>query len=171
METLELLEELLADYQGTLLIVSHDRQFIDNTVEECFFFEGNGVLNQYIGGYFDAKQQQENYHASQAVQSQNQKKNEPLVSELVKQERPKAETKKVKLSYKEQRELEELPAKMEALEADIEALQTEVNSADFFSKEIAYTQEKLQALAEKEAELEQAFERWEMLENIKNGNV
>ena len=170
-ETLELLEELLADYQGTLLIVSHDRQFIDNTVEECFFFEGNGVLNQYIGGYFDAKQQQENYHASQAVQSQNQKKNEPLVSELVKQEKPKAETKKVKLSYKEQRELEELPAKMESLEADIEALQTEVNSADFFSKEIAYTQEKLQALAEKEAELEQAFERWEMLENIKNGNV
>ena len=170
-ETLELLEELLADYQGTLLIVSHDRQFIDNTVEECFFFEGNGVLNQYIGGYFDTKQQQENYHASQAVQSQNQKKNEPLVSELVKQEKPKAETKKVKLSYKEQRELEELPAKMEALEADIEALQTEVNSADFFSKEIAYTQEKLQALAEKEAELEQAFERWEMLENIKNGNV
>ena len=170
-ETLELLEELLADYQGTLLIVSHDRQFIDNTVEECFFFEGNGVLNQYIGGYFDAKQQQENYHASQAVQSQNQKKTEPLVTELVKQEKPKAETKKVKLSYKEQRELEELPAKMEALEADIEALQTEVNSADFFSKEIAYTQEKLQALAEKEAELEQAFERWEMLENIKNGNV
>lgn len=170
-ETLELLEELLADYQGTLLIVSHDRQFIDNTVEECFFFEGNGVLNQYIGGYFDAKQQQENYHASQAVQSQNQKKNEPLVSKLAKQEKPKAETKKVKLSYKEQRELEELPAKMEALEADIEALQTEVNSADFFSKEIAYTQEKLQALAEKEAELEQAFERWEMLENIKNGNV
>ena len=170
-ETLELLEELLSDYQGTLLIVSHDRQFIDNTVEECFFFEGNGVLNQYIGGYFDAKQQQENYHASQAVQSQNQKKNEPLVSELAKQEKPKAETKKVKLSYKEQRELEELPAKMEALEADIEALQTEVNSAYFFSKEIAYTQEKLQALAEKEAELEQAFERWEMLENIKNGNV
>ncbi|WP_455011122.1 ABC transporter ATP-binding protein [Haemophilus parahaemolyticus] len=170
-ETLELLEELLADYQGTLLIVSHDRQFIDNTVEECFFFEGSGVLNQYIGGYFNAKQQQENYHASQAVQSQNQKKNEPLVSEPAKQEKPKAETKKVKLSYKEQRELEELPAKMEALEADIEALQTEVNSADFFSKEIAYTQEKLQALAEKEAELEQAFERWEMLENIKNGNV
>ncbi len=169
-ETLELLEELLADYQGTLLIVSHDRQFIDNTVEECFFFEGNGVLNQYIGGYFDAKQQQENYHAAQA-ESQNKKKNEPLVSEPAQQEKPKAETKKAKLSYKEQRELEELPAKMEALEADIETLQTEVNSADFFSKEIAYTQEKLQALAEKEAELEQAFERWEILENIKNGNV
>ena len=169
-ETLELLEELLADYQGTLLIVSHDRQFIDNTVEECFFFESNGVLNQYIGGYFDAKQQQENYHVSQASQLQNQKKNEPLAAEPAKQEKPKAEAKKVKLSYKEQRELEALPAQMEALEAEIESLQTEISSADFFSKEVAYTQEKLQALADKEAELEQAFERWEVLESIKNGN-
>ena len=169
-ETLELLEELLADYQGTLLIVSHDRQFIDNTVEECFFFEGNGVLNQYVGGYFDAKQQQENYHVSQASQLQNQKKNEPLAAEPAKQEKPKIEAKKVKLSYKEQRELEALPAQMEALEAEIESLQTEISSADFFSKEVAYTQEKLQALADKEAELEQAFERWEVLESIKNGN-
>ena len=169
-ETLELLEELLADYQGTLLIVSHDRQFIDNTVEECFFFEGNGVLNQYIGGYFDAKQQQENYHVSQASQLQNQKKNEPLAAEPAKQEKPKIEAKKVKLSYKEQRELEALPAQMEALEAEIESLQTEISSADFFSKEVAYTQEKLQALADKEAELEQAFECWEVLESIKNGN-
>ena len=169
-ETLELLEELLADYQGTLLIVSHDRQFIDNTVEECFFFESNGVLNQYIGGYFDAKQQQENYHVSQASQLQNQKKNEPLAAEPAKQEKPKIEAKKVKLSYKEQRELEALPAQMEALEAEIESLQTEISSADFFSKEVAYTQEKLQALADKEAELEQAFERWEVLESIKNGN-
>ena len=169
-ETLELLEELLADYQGTLLIVSHDRQFIDNTVEECFFFEGNGVLNQYIGGYFDAKQQQENYHVSQASQLQNQKKNEPLAAEPAKQEKPKIEAKKVKLSYKEQRELEALPAQMEALEAEIVSLQTEISSADFFSKEVAYTQEKLQALADKEAELEQAFERWEVLESIKNGN-
>ncbi len=169
-ETLELLEELLADYQGTLLIVSHDRQFIDNTVEECYFFEGNGVLNQYIGGYFDAKQQQQNYHANQAEQLQNQKKNEPFVSESTKQEKPKTEAKKVKLSYKEQRELEALPTQMEALEAEIEALQTEISSADFFSKEVDYTQEKLQALANKEAELEQAFERWEELESIKNAN-
>ena len=169
-ETLELLEELLADYQGTLLIVSHDRQFIDNTVEECYFFEGNGVLNQYIGGYFDAKQQQQNYHANQAEQLQNQKKNEPLVSESTKQEKPKTEAKKVKLSYKEQRELEALPTQMEAREAEIEALQTEISSADFFSKEVDYTQEKLQALANKEAELEQAFERWEELESIKNAN-
>lgn len=170
-ETLELLEELLTDYQGTLIIVSHDRQFIDNTVEECFFFEGDGVVNKYIGGYFDAKQQQIQYHASLAAHSQNVKKNEPLAIEPVKAEKPKAEQKKVKLSYKEQRELEALPAQMEALEAEIEALQTEVNSADFFSKEASYTQAQLQKLAEAEMALEQAFERWEQLENIKNGNL
>ena len=174
-ETLELLEELLADYQGTLLIVSHDRQFIDNTVEECYFFEGNGVLNKYIGGYFDAKQQQENYHATLAAASQNVKKNEPLAKEeAVKKEavkeKPKTD-KKVKLSYKDQRELEELPAKMEALEAEIELLQTEVNSADFFTKDTAYTQGQLQKLAEAEQALEHAFERWEALENIKAGNA
>lgn len=170
-ETLELLEELLTDYQGTLIIVSHDRQFIDNTVEECFFFEGDGVVNKYIGGYFDAKQQQIQYHASLAANSQNVKKNEPLAIEPVKAEKLKAEQKKVKLSYKEQRELEGLPAQMEALEAEMEALQTEVNSADFFSKEASYTQAQLQKLAEAEMALEQAFERWEQLENIKNGNL
>ena len=170
-ETLELLEELLTDYQGTLIIVSHDRQFIDNTVEECFFFEGDGVVNKYIGGYFDAKQQQIQYHASLTANSQNVKKNEPLAIEPVKAEKPKAEQKKVKLSYKEQRELEALPAQMEALEAEMEALQTEVNSADFFSKEASYTQAQLQKLAEAEMALEQAFERWEQLENIKNGNL
>ena len=170
-ETLELLEELLTDYQGTLIIVSHDRQFIDNTVEECFFFEGDGVVNKYIGGYFDAKQQQIQYHASLAAHSQNVKKNEPLAIKPVKAETPKAEQKKVKLSYKEQRELEALPAQMEALEAEMEALQTEVNSADFFSKEASYTQAQLQKLAEAEMALEQAFERWEHLENIKNGNL
>ena len=170
-ETLELLEELLTDYQGTLIIVSHDRQFIDNTVEECFFFEGDGVVNKYIGGYFDAKQQQIQYHASLAANSQNVKKNEPLAIEPVKAEKPKAEQKKVKLSYKEQRELEALPAQMEALEAEMEALQTEVNSTDFFSKEASYTQAQLQKLAEAEMALEQAFERWEQLENIKNGNL
>lgn len=170
-ETLELLEEMLADYQGTLLIVSHDRQFIDNTVEECYFFEGDGVLNKYIGGYFDAKQQQENYHATLASNSQKIEKKQPLVEEQPNQEKPKAEAKKVKLSYKDQRELEELPAKMEALEAEIEALQAEVNSADFFTKDQAYTNEKLQKLADTEAALEEAFERWEELENIKNGNI
>ncbi|SUT93146.1 ABC transporter ATP-binding protein [Actinobacillus lignieresii] len=173
-ETLELLEELLADYQGTLLIVSHDRQFIDNTVTECYFFEGNGVLNKYVGGYFDAKQQQENYHATIAQNQPNKRSNSAENLQKTEEKQPlvaKSEpAKKVKLSYKEQRELEELPAKMEALEAEMESLQAEVNSADFFSKEPSYTQAQLQKLADAEMALEAAFERWEALENIKNGN-
>lgn len=174
-ETLELLEELLADYQGTLLIVSHDRQFIDNTVTECYFFEGNGVLNKYVGGYFDAKQQQENYYATIVQNQPNKRSNSAENLQKTEEKQPlvaKSEpAKKVKLSYKEQRELEELPAKMEALEAEMESLQAEVNSADFFSKEPSYTQAQLQKLADAEMALEAAFERWEVLENIKNGNL
>ncbi len=89
---------------------------------------------------------------------------------LVESEKPKQDmAKKVKLSYKDQRELEALPEKMEQLEAEIEALQAEVNSADFFAKDPNYTQTQLQKLADAEMALEQAFERWEALENIKNG--
>lgn len=174
-ETLELLEELLADYQGTLLIVSHDRQFIDNTVTECYFFEGNSVLNKYVGGYFDAKQQQENYHATLAQNQPNKRSSSVENLQKTEEKQPlvtKSEpAKKVKLSYKEQRELDELPAKMEALEAEMESLQAEVNSADFFSKDPSYTQAQLQKLADAEMALEAAFERWEALENIRNGNV
>lgn len=173
-ETLELLEDLLADYQGTLLIVSHDRQFIDNTVTECYFFEGNGVLNKYVGGYFDAKQQQENYHANITQNQPNKRSNSAETLQKTEEKQPlvtKSEpAKKVKLSYKEQRELDELPEKMEALEAEMESLQAEVNSADFFSKDPSYTQAQLQKLADAEMALEAAFERWEVLENIKNGN-
>ncbi|WP_420936710.1 ABC transporter ATP-binding protein [Actinobacillus pleuropneumoniae] len=173
-ETLELLEDLLADYQGTLLIVSHDRQFIDNTVTECYFFEGNGVLNKYVGGYFDAKQQQENYHANITQNQPNKRSNSAETLQKTEEKQPlvakSEQAKKVKLSYKEQRELEELPAKMEALEAEMESLQAEVNSADFFSKAPSYTQAQLQKLADAEMALEAAFERWEALENIKNGN-
>ncbi|MDP0377072.1 ABC transporter ATP-binding protein [Glaesserella parasuis] len=191
-ETLELLEEMLADYQGTLIIVSHDRQFIDNTATECYIFEGEGVVNKYIGGYHDAKQQQASYFASKApirpsdTSPRNQgegngnlQKNvekAPLVESENAPLRPadtsprkQGEGKKVKLSYKEQRELEALPEKMEQLEAEIEALQAEVNSADFFAKDPSYTQAQLQKLADTEMALEQAFERWEELENIKNG--
>ncbi|UKH15871.1 ABC transporter ATP-binding protein [Actinobacillus pleuropneumoniae] len=174
-ETLELLEDLLADYRGTLLIVSHDRQFIDNTVTECYFFEGNGVLNKYVGGYFDAKQQQENYHATLAQNQPNKRSNSAENLQKTEEKQPLVEksepAKKVKLSYKEQRELEELPAKMEAIEAEMKCLQAEVNSADFFSKDPSYTQAQLQKLADAEMALEAAFERWEALENIKNGNL
>ncbi|MDP8184263.1 ABC transporter ATP-binding protein [Phocoenobacter skyensis] len=168
-ETLELLEEMLTNYQGTLIIVSHDRQFIDNTATECYFFEGDGVVNKYVGGYFDAKQQQDNVFATRE-KSQKVVQKAPLKKEEPKQavtSTPK-NAKKVKLSYKENLELESLPQKMEQLEAEIETLQQEVNSAEFFAREPSYTNAQLQKLADKEQELEQAFERWEELENIKN---
>ncbi|WP_118855026.1 ABC transporter ATP-binding protein [Haemophilus haemolyticus] len=168
-ETLELLEEILTDYQGTLLIVSHDRQFIDNTATECYLFEGEGRLNKYVGGFFDAKQQQANFWASKAAEEQAKaKKSEPLKEEsAVKNDRT-SKPKSVKLSYKEQRELEQLPQLLEELETKITVLQTEIADPAFFQQAHDITDAKLKALADTESELETAFLRWEELEEKKN---
>jgi ABC transporter ATP-binding protein uup-1 len=168
-ETLELLEEILTDYQGTLLIVSHDRQFIDNTATECYLFEGEGRLNKYVGGFFDAKQQQANFWASKAVEEQAKaRKTEALKEEnTVKNDRT-SKPKSVKLSYKEQRELEQLPQQLEELETKITALQAEIADPAFFQQAHDITDAKLKALADTEAELETAFLRWEELEEKKN---
>ena len=168
-ETLELLEEILTDYQGTLLIVSHDRQFIDNTATECYLFEGEGRLNKYVGGFFDAKQQQANFWASKAVEEQAKaRKTESLKEEnSVKNDRT-SKPKSVKLSYKEQRELEQLPQLLEELETKMTALQAEIADPAFFQQAHDITDAKLKALADTEAELETAFLRWEELEEKKN---
>ena len=168
-ETLELLEEILTDYQGTLLIVSHDRQFIDNTATECYLFEGEGRLTKYVGGFFDAKQQQANFWTSKAVEEQAKaKKTEALKEEsTVKNDRT-SKPKSVKLSYKEQRELEQLPQLLEELETKITALQAEIADPAFFQQAHDITDTKLKALADTEAELETAFLRWEELEEKKN---
>ena len=168
-ETLELLEEILTDYQGTLLIVSHDRQFIDNTATECYLFEGEGRLNKYVGGFFDAKQQQANFWASKAVEEQAKaKKTEALKEEsAVKNDRT-SKPKSVKLSYKEQRELEQLPQLLEELVTKITVLQAEIADPAFFQQAHDITDAKLKALADTEAELETAFLRWEELEEKKN---
>lgn len=168
-ETLELLEEILTDYQGTLLIVSHDRQFIDNTVTECYLFEGEGCLNKYVGGFFDAKQQQTNFWASKAVEEQAKaKKTESLKEEnAVKNDRT-SKPKSVKLSYKEQRELEQLPQLLEELETKIAELQAEIADPAFFQQFHDITDAKLKVLSDAEAELEKAFLRWEELEEKKN---
>ena len=168
-ETLELLEEILTDYKGTLLIVSHDRQFIDNTATECYLFEGEGHLNKYVGGFFDAKQQQANFWASKAAEEQAKaKKTEPLKEEsAVKNDRT-SKPKSVKLSYKEQRELEQLPQLLEELETKITVLQAEIADPAFFQQAHDITDAKLKALADTEAELETAFLRWEELEEKKN---
>jgi ATP-binding cassette subfamily F protein uup len=101
-ETLELLEELIDSYQGTVLLVSHDRQFVDNTVTECWIFEGGGKIGRYVGGYHDARSQQSQYVAFK----------QPVAKKTEEPAAPKAEIVKrgtSKLSYKLQRELEQLP--------------------------------------------------------------
>ncbi|WP_434762815.1 ABC transporter ATP-binding protein [Vibrio fortis] len=161
-ETLELLEDLLANYQGTLLLVSHDRQFVDNTVMTSWIFEGNGVIEEFVGGYHDAQQQR-----SQVLQSRQVEK--PSKKAKVVEETPKtapAKAKPKKLSYKLQRELEALPMRLEELEAQIETLQEEVNEPNFFSNPVEQTQPVLDKLSAAEQELEVAFERWEELEAL-----
>lgn len=161
-ETLELLEEMIDGYQGTVLLVSHDRQFVDNTVTECWIFEGGGKIGRYVGGYHDARGQQVQHLAfKQPVVKKNE---EPaaLKAEIVKRASG-------KLSYKLQRELEQLPQQLEELEAKLETLQAQVADASFFSQPHEHTQKVLADLSEAEQELEQAFERWEYLEALKNG--
>ncbi|TOM53680.1 ABC transporter ATP-binding protein, partial [Vibrio parahaemolyticus] len=135
-ETLELLEEMLANYQGTLLLVSHDREFVDNTVTTSWIFEGDGVIEEFVGGYHDAKQQRDQ---ALAVRFSTEKpaKKEKVVEETPKTTQPKNNSKK--LSYKLQRELEALPAKLEQLESDIETLQEQVNDPEFFAKPVEQT--------------------------------
>ncbi|NIH11513.1 MAG: ABC transporter ATP-binding protein [Serratia symbiotica] len=161
-ETLELLEELIDSYQGTVLLVSHDRQFVDNSVTECWIFEGNGVINTFVGGYDDA-------HHQRATAK-------PIRTAVVSQSKPVAEKKiaqpkkpAAKLSYNLLRELEQLPQRLEQLEAEMEALQAQISDADFFTRPHSETQRVLTALATAEQTLEQAFVRWEALEAMKNG--
>ncbi|USD66533.1 ABC transporter ATP-binding protein [Vibrio sp. SCSIO 43136] len=159
-ETLELLEELLANYQGTLLLVSHDREFVDNTVTTSWIFEGNGKIEEFVGGYHDAQQQRAQVQASRQVEKPAKPTKQVEETPKTTQERAKPK----KLSYKLQRELEALPQKLEELESKIEELQAQVNTPDFFSKSVSETQPVLDELAAAEQELEVAFERWEELE-------
>ncbi|KES15945.1 ATPase component of ABC transporter with duplicated ATPase domains [Gilliamella apis SCGC AB-598-P17] len=169
-ETLELLEELVNDYQGTVLLVSHDRQFVDNVVTQCWFFEEQGRIGIYAGGYTDALQQQQQAKPVSA-QATNSKSNESAKSDSNKtnssnQTPEQAAKKKVKLSYNEQRELAQLPNKIEELETAIADLQAQIGHSDFFNQPHEITSPILQSLADKEAELEVVFERWEQLEAL-----
>lgn len=165
-ETLELLEELVNDYQGTVLLVSHDRQFVDNVVTQCWFFEEKGHIGIYAGGYADALQQQQQAQpvkVSTVNSSQQPKKESNTVNN---QNKESAVKKKVKLSYNEQRELAQLPSKIEQLEIAIADLQAQIGQSDFFNQPHDITGPILQSLSDKEAELEAVFDRWEQLEAL-----
>ena len=155
-ETLELLEELLIDYQGTLLLISHDRSFLNSVVTRSIVFE-NGTIGEYAGGYDDWLLQR----PEPVVEKTAPKAEKP--AEKPKAEKPAA---KKKLSFKEQRELEQLPAKLETLEAAIAALQATMGTAAFYQQDSATITAKQAELAALEAELEQAFMRWEELEQL-----
>ena len=165
-ETLELLEELVNDYQGTVLLVSHDRQFVDNVVTQCWFFEEKGHIGIYAGGYADALQQQQQAQPVKVstVNSSQQPKKESNTTNN--QNKESAVKKKVKLSYNEQRELAQLPSKIEQLEIAIADLQAQIGQSDFFNQPHDITGPILQSLSDKEAELEAVFDRWEQLEAL-----
>ena len=155
-ETLELLEDLLADYEGTLLLVSHDRTFLDNVVTSTLVFEGRGKVGEYAGGYEDWERQR-----SFSLTMPPKRARTPPRATFADGERGNGTR---KLSYKEQRELEALPAKIEALEAEQAQLHRMMAGAEFYrqpSDKIAATMERLQALTN---ELEACYARWESLE-------
>lgn len=151
-ETLELLEELLCNYDGTLILVSHDRTFLDNVVTSTLAFEGDGEIYEYVGGYEDWLRQSRQTKAKTDVKKAPAKE--------VKKE--KAEN-KVKLSYNDQRELDGLPKKIEALESEQEEIQQKVSEPEFYKGEQAEVDKTLARLAEIEKELEHAYQRWEEL--------
>ncbi len=158
-ETLELLEDLLAEYQATLLLVSHDRRFIDNTVTHSWYFEGDGRITEYVGGYGDLMVSRQQMKPA-VIPSKAKKTAESAQT-------PSVAKKGRKLSYKLQMELDALPSRLESLEQQLTDYQQQVNSADFFSQGNDETQKVLAALQACEDELETAFLRWEELEAMK----
>jgi ATP-binding cassette subfamily F protein uup len=154
LETLEILEEKLVEYQGTLLLVSHDREFLDNVVTSVLVFEGEGRVEEYIGGYADWFALMEQNKKAEAVK---------IAEQAVKKEKPKTGSAK-KLSFKEQRELEQLPALIERLETLQTQLTAEMNAANFYKQSPDAVAAKLEQLQTAEADLSRAYQRWDELE-------
>ncbi|MCL9675591.1 ATP-binding cassette domain-containing protein [Acinetobacter sp. ACZLY 512] len=163
MVTLELLEEMLADYTGTLLLISHDRAFMDNVVTSTWVFDGKGGIEEYVGGYQDYLMQRPN----QTVVDQK--------ADIKKaQAKAAANTapaqKKVKLSFKDQRELEQLPVEIEKLEAEQTQLSDQLTDGSWFVKDAVAATATSERLAEIEELLLEKLERWEALESLTKGN-
>lgn len=155
-ETLELLEELLTQYQGTLLLVSHDREFLDNVVSSTLVLEGEGKIGEYVGGYTDWLRQRPSALAP-SIKSLESKTVAAAAA-------PVAEAKR-KLSYKDARELEQLPRRIETLEADIAARSEAMNDPDFFRQDNAALTKANEALSKLQAELDTAYARWAELDS------
>jgi ATP-binding cassette subfamily F protein uup len=166
-DTLELLEDLLADYEGTLLLVSHDRTFLDNVVTSTLVFEGNGKFGEYAGGYEDWERCRQLRGEDESAESR-QTISAPASSASAAERRSGGPR---RLSYKEQRELEMLPEKIEALELEQARLHQRMGEADFYrqpSNKITAAIERLESIKK---ELESRYARWESLESLARGSV
>ena len=169
-ETLELLEEVVANYAGTVILVSHDRDFVNNCVNTCLYFDGTGQINQIVGGYDDV----DDYLALKEVQRKNMAEGLQKKSNNEKQHSSSSDKNSVpielvvakkKLSFKESRELEALPEKIDELENSIDEFQAQVNDADFFSQDEKITQKVLNQLSDCESNLEKVYARWQELDD------
>ena len=161
-ETLELLEEILTEYQGTLLLVSHDRQFLDNIVTSTLVFEGEGKISEYVGGYNDWVRQRpvKEVVAPAKAEAEDEAAKKPV-------DKPKKAS--TKLSYKLQRELDALPDELEAAEGAVEAQQAVCAAPDFYQGDHETVAAELAKLAELEQRLESLMERWVELEAMQEG--
>ncbi|MGH1539204.1 MAG: ATP-binding cassette domain-containing protein [Arenicella sp.] len=156
METLELLESLLVDFEGTLLLVSHDRSFLNNVVSSTLAFEGNGVINEYVGGYDDwLRQRPKTVVASEKTSTKS-------ISDAPKTPAKPAAAKK--LSYKDQRELDQLPQKIEELETKLAEQLAAMNEPSFYQQDPESIAEAGKQTKAWQEELDHCYARWEALE-------
>jgi ATP-binding cassette subfamily F protein uup len=161
-ETLELLEELLIDYPGTLILVSHDRDFLDNVVTSSLVMEGNGRVGDYVGGYTDWLRQRPIAARIAAAAAASPR----LTPQVVPTPKPAAVTAppKRKLSYKDQRELDELPGRIEALDAELTALTAKLQDPALYQQGSEAVNAANTRLAALQIELDAAYARWQSLE-------
>ncbi|PID46094.1 MAG: ABC transporter ATP-binding protein [Proteobacteria bacterium] len=166
-ETLELLEDLLMSYDGTVLIVSHDRTFINNIVTSCLVFEGDGVIREYIGSYDDCIRQQTERQAIEAKQKNPAKtaarQAQPKPVETANTQPSKKQDSGKKLSYKLQLELDNLPKEIEELEEKIASMEAEMASPEFFKQDHASSHAATEAYRALQQTLEEKYTRWETL--------
>jgi ATP-binding cassette subfamily F protein uup len=155
-ETLDLVEEMVADYAGTLLLVSHDRAFLDNVVTNTLVFERAGHIDEYVGGYSDSMRQRAERSASSPASRPAEGAPAP----------PAQRAKPRKLSFNEQRELTSLPAVIERLEAEQTALQAALSDPALFRDQPAQARTAAARLHDVAAELEAAYKRWATLESL-----
>jgi ATP-binding cassette subfamily F protein uup len=158
-DTLELLEELLLNYTGSVLIVSHDRAFINNLVTSCFVFEGEGVISEYVGSYDDWLRQK-------PATKMTEKKKAKVVEKKEEKSNQATDTKaSTKLNFNEQQELKSLPKEIEKLESKVTDLEAQMADPNFFKQEHRVTAAITDELQEINAALKTKYDRWEELES------